>query len=697
VGGSGRDPAEPVASGIVDTLGSVVSRVPQQRIARALHLLIVAAALGLAGSGCPGSTPPCTQGTLGCRCTATGACLPGLQCRDLHCAADTGMPDAAVMPTEPRAIGASCSLATECREGLCLSSESLPGGYCSKACGAQMLTGGDGCPDGSACTAVNQATSVCMALCGAGRPTCRFGYVCASSGGASVCQARCTNDRSCRSGFGCNTLTGQCEPGVREPGPLGAACQLPGQCLSNLCLTEAASGGTWAGGSCVGACTAADEDQACSSNEGICIGLPQADGGRSYTCLGDCTTGVDCRPEYFCSPVAAASTADGRGVCLPRCDRLGCRPGFTCDTAVGACVEGGMTGTAVVERFDLGSTMLGRRGTDFKTFSITVPDGAVSFSLIAQAIDPQVTAALIQVTTPGGQVVYDYFDPTRTDYRGPVALYVGQPMAMVYPNAPRLTLMPGNHQLVLAADSLAPSEVRVNVLIKKQSGVLQGGTMPVGLWFTKQQHLTAQTARTDARFQAALTVLSQIYGGVGIQLGPFTYSDLSGPDAEALAVIQDSAQLGALFAHANQSDSRALNYFFIEQFNLEGGAGVIGVSGGLPGPPGLPGLPHGGVAVALSLLIGNSDVLAETMAHEGGHFLGLFHTSERTGQTFDPLLDTPECPSSADINVDMMVDNKECAGKGADNLMFWSTTGMAPQRALTNDQRFVLLRNPVVQ
>jgi hypothetical protein len=670
-------------------LGSAVLRVA--------GALVFLGLTGVLASGCPGSAPPCGLGALGCGCTATGACDPGLHCRDLRCALGSA-PDAGA-PDGPAAgaIGAACRQAPDCLDGLCLSSESLPGGYCSKTCGAGVLVQGDGCPAGAACTAVNEASAVCMALCGGIRGPCRDGYVCAPSGRDSVCQARCVNDRSCRPGFGCNKLTGVCEVGLREPGPIGAPCLQDSQCLSGTCMTETATNGAWSGGYCVRACSATEEDQPCPGNDGVCAVAPQSDGSRYHLCLGSCTTSVDCRPEYFCSAHAGTSTADALGVCLPRCEKLGCGAGFICDKAVGACVVDATSSAPVVERINLGQTLLSRRGADFKTFSVAVPSDAVSFTMIASALNPDVTVALIQVTTPGGQVVFDYFDPTASAFRGPVALYVGQPMAALYPNSPRLTLVPGSYQLVLAADSSALSEAKVDVLIKKQSGVLQGGTLPVGLWFTRQQHLTAQTARTDTRFQDALTQLTQIYAGVGIQLGPFTYTDLTGPDAEALAVIQDSVQLGQLFSHASSSDGRALNFFFIDQFNLEGGTGVIGVSGGLPGPPGVPGLPRGGVAVALSLLIGRSDMLAETMAHEGGHYLGLFHTTERTGQTFDPLLDTPECPTSADANVDMIVDNKECASKGADNLMFWSTTGMAPQRKLTNDQRFVLLRNPVVQ
>ena len=64
-----------------------------------------------------------------------------------------------------------------------------------------------------------------------------------------------------------------------------------------------------------------------------------------------------------------------------------------------------------------------------------------------------------------------------------------------------------------------------------------------------------------------------------------------------------------------------------------------GISGGIPGPP-RPGTPRSGVAVSVELAGNDSDVLAHVMAHEGGHFLGLFHTVEFFGAE-DPLPDTP--------------------------------------------------------
>ena len=51
--------------------------------------------------------------------------------------------------------------------------------------------------------------------------------------------------------------------------------------------------------------------------------------------------------------------------------------------------------------------------------------------------------------------------------------------------------------------------------------------------------------------------------------------------------------------------------------------------------------------------------MGETMAHEAGHYLGLFHPVETSYALWDALDDTPECDDSA-----------ACAAALGTNLMF---------------------------
>jgi hypothetical protein len=97
----------------------------------------------------------------------------------------------------------------------------------------------------------------------------------------------------------------------------------------------------------------------------------------------------------------------------------------------------------------------------------------------------------------------------------------------------------------------------------------------------------------------------------------------------------------------------------------------------------------------------NSQLLGETAAHEMGHLLGLFHTSERGGTSFDILSDTPECAISRDSNSSGTVSAEECDGYGAENLMFWTTWSSSSQAAgkkndtLSSYQQYVLKYSPI--
>jgi hypothetical protein len=79
-----------------------------------------------------------------------------------------------------------------------------------------------------------------------------------------------------------------------------------------------------------------------------------------------------------------------------------------------------------------------------------------------------------------------------------------------------------------------------------------------------------------------------------------------------------------------------------------------------------------------------------TAAHEGGHWHGLRHTSERWGTIQDLVSDTPECTPANDSNKDGVVDMAECAGLGAQNLMFWIYDLDHPPTQLTAGQGFAL-------
>lgn len=132
--------------------------------------------------------------------------------------------------------------------------------------------------------------------------------------------------------------------------------------------------------------------------------------------------------------------------------------------------------------------------------------------------------------------------------------------------------------------------------------------------------------------------------------------------------------------------SRAINFAIVDIGGGGGGGETEGIAAGIPGGPVLEGLSNSCV-----IIIANGQrplsQLGTTTWHEAGHFLGLFHTTEEDGATFDPLPDTPECPDS---NNDGQVDELEC-GPLADNFMFYDSDSTT----MTADQAFVLRHNPL--
>jgi hypothetical protein len=164
-------------------------------------------------------------------------------------------------------------------------------------------------------------------------------------------------------------------------------------------------------------------------------------------------------------------------------------------------------------------------------------------------------------------------------------------------------------------------------------------------------------------------------------------------------------------------DPNALNIYFASE--ADGIAGLLGIAGGIPGLPGFVGTKASGMVVfteshrssgAVGTVLSNADLtfIGNTIAHEAGHFLGLFHVNERTGATNasainyveDPLIETPKCMAANNVNGNGVVDISECLGtgftnSGALNLMFWAGDGVTNQSQLTGEQGWVLRRNPL--
>ena len=293
------------------------------------------------------------------------------------------------------------------------------------------------------------------------------------------------------------------------------------------------------------------------------------------------------------------------------------------------------------------------------------------------------------------------------------------------------------------ATTLTPSVYDVTVILKPAAA--PSSALRVVFYLVTNTGLTAATAPGDERIQRVQDAMGWILSPAGITPA-FEYRDVpldvrlryaTGVDANDTGVCGAMGQLLQLAEPGNQ-----LDVFLVDRIRdtATGGTTTVGLDPIVPGPASFGGTPASGVLVSIEDLPLNfpggcpdlqlgiasacgPDIVAFIVAHEAGHFMGLYHTTEGIGTIVDPIGDTATCfcqqcgaaPSAPFqcqglgqtdplVTNPYLVDVTDCldpAGSvpecgGGDNLMFWL---LAPESKglLTAGQAAVVRANPLVE
>ena len=226
-----------------------------------------------------------------------------------------------------------------------------------------------------------------------------------------------------------------------------------------------------------------------------------------------------------------------------------------------------------------------------------------------------------------------------------------------------------------------PSDVRVAF---KRDDDFTSGAVRVRLVYVGAVGQNSEVIRAT---EAAVTQWEQLYDAFGLDLTVrFATNGFDGP------VGAPGEESGDLYETLSaESDVGEITIVLADR--IANNPGIQGFSGGVPGPI----LPSGRSVMVLSatdnaggdLLFSEQEVrlLAETMAHEVGHYVGLFHPVNLEFNEWDSLTDTPECAAQnaciRELGTNLMYPIPVCDGSGS----------CTPQTMMTEQQTAVMHRS----
>ena len=254
-------------------------------------------------------------------------------------------------------------------------------------------------------------------------------------------------------------------------------------------------------------------------------------------------------------------------------------------------------------------------------------------------------------------------------------------------------LQSGPHAYLLDTDS---TEVCWYVLQEADSGA----TIDLNIYLVGVPGIDAASASENEDIATVLATFDAIYAGAGATIDVVRFFDVDPTDAQRLQIVRSEADLSEIARFSEPpgdslDEHLSVNVSLVRGFAM-GNSGAIGISLGLPGPAGLHGTRASGVVftseyLGVTLWMGRNNEVdgnvftGNVFAHEIGHYLGLFHTSEMYGYGSDPLDDTPYCPTD---------DFPRRCPDGA-NLMF--PIAGADQTVISEQQAWVIGVSPLTK
>ena len=256
----------------------------------------------------------------------------------------------------------------------------------------------------------------------------------------------------------------------------------------------------------------------------------------------------------------------------------------------------------------------------------------------------------------------------------------------LYPNTPTLAMEAGEYKLLLRGEQpdggTLNEDIEVRLYTKAKTGI---DTCGIHLDFLVDKN-AIDTADFEAALDRAVIWVNNLYAPSGIRVLDYSITQITLPnqnfDPTKSATV--TSQVDDVLRQARQTGQARTDSVHVIVVRTIGGSEPSGYAMGLPGPFDAD-RSNAAVLVSTDAYTDggflNVDGLASTIAHEVGHYMGLYHTSEATGTQHDPIPDTAECTGAS------------CSPAFEKNIM---TAGGGESRLqVTEGQAFVMKQHPL--
>jgi|GEM_PF-3167039 hypothetical protein len=259
----------------------------------------------------------------------------------------------------------------------------------------------------------------------------------------------------------------------------------------------------------------------------------------------------------------------------------------------------------------------------------------------------------------------------------------------LYPNTPERNADPGVYRMIIrgetaGGDRLTNEEVEVRAYFKAKSNTTTCG---LHLDFLVDG-LKLGGLPSQETIDQVVSNIDSLYSNSGIGIIDYLTDESKSIATSGMTAgdgLYDASQSILLDART-RGKIRAGSVRVLMGYSLgESLANKAGYSLGLPGPVD-PDHPASAVLVGTESFYSangsiNVERLSTTVAHEIGHYLGLYHPSDGRSQLHDPINDTPECNTAS------------CSKEYKENLM--TANGSPLRHILTEGQATVIKRHPL--